>query len=166
MIFFGFFLIFFGIFIALIISRYYSILQPFSIWHSEKSGKDCEIKKKMILLIAHPDDESMFFIPSLLSFIEYYNIDILCLSNGNYDDLGKLRELELQKVANFLKINNLKIINHAKLQDGMSEKWDISLIKSLIQEYYNEKPFEIILTFDENGVSDHPNHIAVSKGVK
>jgi len=38
-----------------------------------------------LLVIAHPDDESMFFIPFIR---QQSNMEILCLSNGGYDGLG------------------------------------------------------------------------------
>ena len=39
--------------------------------------KECNL----LLVIAHPDDEAMFFGPLLSSSC---NVSILCLSNGNY----------------------------------------------------------------------------------
>ena len=40
--------------------------------------------KKILLLIAHPDDESMFFLPSIYELLKIgYKIKIICFSNGN-----------------------------------------------------------------------------------
>ncbi len=50
----------------------------------------------VLLVIAHPDDESMFFVPTILL---QSNISILCLSNGDYDGLGIVRESELQRAS-------------------------------------------------------------------
>jgi N-acetylglucosaminylphosphatidylinositol deacetylase len=47
--------------------------------------------KRVLLLIAHPDDEAMFFAPTILSLTrpELGNhVKILCLSSGNYEDFN------------------------------------------------------------------------------
>lgn len=36
-------------------------------------------------------------------------------------------------------------------------------MKSIIQEYVNNNEIKGIITFDDYGVSGHPNHIAISK---
>jgi len=51
----------------------------------------------ILLLIAHPDDESMFFAPTLLALKG--KIRVLCLSTGNYDGLGHIRKKELLKAC-------------------------------------------------------------------
>ena len=124
-------------------------------------------KKTLLLIIAHPDDESMFFLPSIEQFKQnFYNISLLCLTNGDFDGLGKIREVELMAVKEYIDINQLTIINHMDLKDGMNKTWDITLIKDVIQAYWKQNPADIIVTFDEGGISQHPNHIAVSNGVK
>jgi N-acetylglucosaminylphosphatidylinositol deacetylase len=43
--------------------------------------------KRVLLLIAHPDDEAMFFAPTLLALTRPENgnhVKILCLSNGKH----------------------------------------------------------------------------------
>ena len=47
----------------------------------------------VLLIIAHPDDEIMFWTPTIKTLISFnISMKILCLSNGNYDGLGELRE--------------------------------------------------------------------------
>jgi len=75
--------------------------------------------KSLLLVIAHPDDESMFFIPMIENLKKFYKINIMCFSNGNSDGLGKIREKELKSVANFLEIQNITIIDNGYLKDGM-----------------------------------------------
>lgn len=56
--------------------------------------------KRVCLLIAHPDDEAMFFAPTLLALTAPNtgnHIKILCLSSGNADGLGETRKKELVK---------------------------------------------------------------------
>lgn len=61
--------------------------------------------KRICLLIAHPDDEAMFFAPTLLALTKPElgnHVKILCLSTGNADGLGETRKKELVKSAMLL----------------------------------------------------------------
>lgn len=56
--------------------------------------------KRICLLIAHPDDEAMFFAPTVLALTrpELQNhVKILCLSSGDAAGLGETRKKELTK---------------------------------------------------------------------
>ena len=57
---------------------------------------------------------------------------LLCLSSGNFDGLGKIREKEMLKAAKYLKFSEVDILNSEKLQDGMSNLWDIDEIKEKV----------------------------------
>ena len=78
-------------------------------------------------MTAHPDDESMFFIPTLLNLKHLgYRINILCMSNGN----SKQREDELKKATEYLEIDNLTILDLSSkgIKDGMNENWSLSVL--------------------------------------
>jgi N-acetylglucosaminylphosphatidylinositol deacetylase len=56
--------------------------------------------KRICLLIAHPDDEAMFFAPTVLALTRPEtgnHVKILCLSSGNAAGLGETRKKELVK---------------------------------------------------------------------
>ncbi|PON25227.1 N-acetylglucosaminyl-phosphatidylinositol de-N-acetylase [Trichoderma gamsii] len=56
------------------------------------------LEKRVCLLIAHPDDEAMFFAPTVLALARPdtgNHVKILCLSSGNADGLGETRKKEL-----------------------------------------------------------------------
>lgn len=46
-------------------------------------------------VIAHPDDEAMFFVPSIVNLRQNNRLYLLCLSTGNFAGLGRIREKEL-----------------------------------------------------------------------
>ena len=50
---------------------------------------------------------------------------MLCLSNGNADGLGKIREKELEKSAKFFNITKLETLNDELLPDGMKNDWNV-----------------------------------------
>ena len=52
--------------------------------------------RRVLLVISHPDDESMFFGPTIQALRRAgARTHILCLSNGDADGLGAVREKEL-----------------------------------------------------------------------
>ncbi len=53
---------------------------------------------KLVVVVAHPDDEAMFFSPLLQSFKDtIHKVYLLCLSSGNFDQKGETRKRELEK---------------------------------------------------------------------
>nr|CCA20083.1 predicted protein putative [Albugo laibachii Nc14] len=169
-----------GLFLVLIVSLLLSNNSP----TSPTPKNAAKTSPRALIVIAHPDDESMFFAP-LLRFLLYcdtqwtwnlptilhtrWNVILLCLSNGNGDGIGRIREKELEKVGQFLGIprENLIIINDPQLEDGMHTKWSPQHIANIIErQFEGENTLQAIFTFDKVGVSSHPNHIAVYCGVK
>lgn len=72
-------------------------------------------------MTAHPDDEAMFFIPAIENLkSQNYNIHLLCLTNGNFNKIGKIREIELEKCCKYLGIK-CNIINDIEVEDSMTK---------------------------------------------
>jgi N-acetylglucosaminylphosphatidylinositol deacetylase len=72
------------------------------------STTELAIKSQNILLVtAHPDDEAMFFAPTILSLSTKHSLGMfhLCLSTGNADGLGALRKAELSNSLDVLGIH-------------------------------------------------------------
>ena len=95
---------------------------------------------------------------------ETSNLYLLVLSNGGWEGLGKIREKEMEKAAKKLKFKDFKVIDDNKIADGPHE-WDVGVVKGHVQTHLKEMAskgieFSSIVTFDEYGVSHHPNHIA------
>ena len=125
--------------------------------------------RRVLLVIAHPDDECMFFTPTLRELIEMgRDVSILCLSNGNFGGMGRVREKELVRSAEILGIpeKKVRVVDDERLQDGMDNVWDKKVVASYIREEVKTRKVEAILTFDEYGVSGHVNHRACCHGVK
>ena len=123
------------------------------------------LKARTLLVTAHPDDEAMFFVPALCSL---ESVSILCLSNGNYDGLGKVRELELYKCANLFAIdkNDVEILDEPGLQDGPKNIWAADLVAERVRAAVARTGATQIITFDRHGVSGHTNHCATYNGVQ
>ena len=80
---------------------------------------------KVLLVTAHPDDECMFFSPTILYLLDLKcQIILLCLSNGDYDGLGEERAYELYRSCeNFgIPLGNVSISSH--FNDDPNVFWD------------------------------------------
>ncbi|KAF8488078.1 putative deacetylase LmbE-like domain-containing protein [Gautieria morchelliformis] len=124
--------------------------------------------ERVLLLTAHPDDECMFFAPTILSLLQSsVALFSVCLSVGNADGLGDTRVLELRKSLRVLGIPDQRslVVNHPLLQDNFTEAWDSEVIAEVVGPYIDRHNITVILTFDQVGVSQHPNHISLPGGV-
>jgi len=142
------------------------------------------MNKRILLLIAHPDDEAMFFAPTLawLTRPELGNqVVILCLSSGDADGLGHVRKGELVESALMLGVRereHVVILEDEKLRDGMGIVWDAKYIASLLTKYFAPQMaklspsiapkanIDVLITFDSKGVSGHPNHTSLLHGAR
>lgn len=121
-------------------------------------------KKKCLVAIAHPDDESMFFLPLIDSLKDQgYTVHLLCFSNGN----SSVREDELKKAAAFLNIDKFTVLDLTSkgIVDGMKNEWNTATIGNTLLDYIKSETIEGLFTFDHHGVSGHLNHIALHKAV-
>lgn len=123
-----------------------------------------------LLVIAHPDDETMFFGPLILNLLKDGRyLHVLCLSQGDADKHGLERVKELTEVISALGPNaSMRMINDVQLRDGFSAQWDRKVIVKYISDYvHNLKGYglETIVTFDSYGVSGHPNHRAIHEAM-
>ncbi|KAL4904813.1 hypothetical protein BDW74DRAFT_22167 [Aspergillus multicolor] len=145
--------------------------------------------KRICLLIAHPDDEAMFFAPTLLALAKSElgnHVKILCLSSGDADGLGHIRRDELTKSAKRLGLrseSDVLVLDDAKFQDGMGNEWLKGDIASLLSSTFapntsttrkhsktsTDPPtatIDVLLTFDAYGISNHVNHRSLYHGVR
>ncbi|ORZ35287.1 putative deacetylase LmbE-like domain-containing protein [Catenaria anguillulae PL171] len=123
----------------------------------------------VLLVIAHPDDECMFFAPTLLALhAQSVPVHILCLSTGNADGLGAQRVQELVRSAKVLHIPSDRVhyVDSPDLQDGMRTEWPAREVIRHVRDTVNQLGVSNIITFDDAGVSGHANHIAISRALQ
>ena len=124
---------------------------------------------EIYFIIAHPDDEVMFFLPSLLELsrpAHHNNVHLLCLSTGNaaHPSMGPIRSNELRRSALILGLPASNVVITDLFKDGMNEIWDPAAIETVLKKHVKSNNAKIV-TFDEDGISGHANHISLFRGV-
>ncbi|SBS85241.1 N-acetylglucosaminylphosphatidylinositol deacetylase, putative [Plasmodium ovale curtisi] len=142
----------------------------------EKYGKEEKNAKNVSLVIAHPDDEVMFFLPTLNLLFrrkKKKEVFLLCLSNGNYYGQGIIRDKEIYDVWSYLggEKKNCKVVDNPKIQDGWTS-WNEELLVNILKDHCSKHNIRkvllrrTVLTFDSYGISGHPNHRSVYKSAR
>ena len=138
-----------------------------AMFNLKKLESDVSKIKSILLIIAHPDDEIMFYTPTIKVLLNYnIKLKILCLSNGNYDKIGHIRTEEFKQVSKYLKLEDNELIDDPDLQDNITKFWDEKVVSQKISDFLKKNnDIETILTFDEYGITKHPNHISCYNGL-
>lgn len=116
--------------------------------------------KRICLLIAHPDDEAMFFSPTLLALTDERlgnHVKILCLSTGtpiclrwwihplspsslgNADNLGQTRKEELLSSAVILGLRSpadVFVLDSPSFPDSMTSSWDPKEVANVLSSAF------------------------------
>ena len=127
----------------------------------------------LLAVFAHPDDESLACGGLLARCAECdVRVSLLCLTHGGHgpghDDEhgpghggGRLRDIragELAEAARVLGISDLVLLDH---EDGMLPWIDHARLEADILGAIRRFRPHVIVTFDEDGLYWHPDHIAV-----
>lgn len=141
--------------------------------------------KNLLLVIAHPDDELMFFGPTLFDELRARyrakstsQVHILSLSNGNFYGDGNVRVTELNDACQFLlrcihgcdkqleDALRLTVIEDSHLPDSPTLDWKDEEIRRHVLDYIERHNISKVITFDAYGISGHTNHIAISRALR
>jgi len=130
--------------------------------------------KKIMLVVAHPDDESMFFVPFLASaYTQKKHLYLLCLSKGIEPGTTRIEEVtEASKRLHFkqLVVHEFEVSNGnsslgREIKDGFDQDWPASTVAQIVEHYRDKWGIDTIVTFDSEGISGHPNHKQTHRGV-
>jgi len=148
-----------------------------------ESSKDDQIKK-ILSVLAHPDDESFGMGGTLALYAQQgVKVHLVCATRGeagevgpehlqDYESIGELRESELRCAASHLGLAGVYFLDYR--DSGMTGSPDNQHPNALVQASLDEvaakivsyirtiKP-QVVLTFDPIGGYRHPDHIAIHK---
>jgi LmbE family N-acetylglucosaminyl deacetylase len=132
-----------------------------------------ERKKTPVILVvfAHPDDESFGVAGTLAKYsMAGTGTALICAtrgeagqSNGLADSpamLGALRTRELECAAHAVGVAELHLLDWP---DGGGASWDLDLLARQIGNLIRSIHPGVVITFDHEGITRHPDHIAVHR---
>lgn len=128
------------------------------------------MNKTILLVFAHPDDES-FGVAGIAAQYSHIGIhvDLVCATKGEKGtrvdvpdnvSTGTVREAELKKAASIIGIRDIYFLEY---MDGEVEKANKFEIKDKILIIMRKLDPEVVITFGPDGITGHPDHIAVGK---
>lgn len=121
---------------------------------------------KVLLLIAHPDDESVFFAPTLMALRRHkISTHILCLSPGDYEYDGAERTRELISLAKYIGIPE----DHVEVKsfpDQPGLLWDPIETIDALDQAVKHWDINVVISFDNYGVSGHANHVSCYRALR
>jgi N-acetylglucosaminylphosphatidylinositol deacetylase len=121
---------------------------------------------RFLLVIAHPDDEVIFFRPTMsILQSEGKEVYILCLTEGDHEGLGIIRTEELYESAATFGIPRSRV-EIKQYRDGRQEVWDLEAVKRDVSSFSREHDIQAIITFDDYGVTGHINHVSCYEAVR
>lgn len=123
---------------------------------------------KLILVFAHPDDESFSSAGTVAKLTKKgVTVKLITATRGEagmvgeppvttHKNLGKVREEELKTATKVLGISELYFLDFI---DGTLKDMPVKLISSKILEILKDEQPDAVVTFNEEGGSRHPDHI-------
>ncbi|RKP04764.1 putative deacetylase LmbE-like domain-containing protein [Thamnocephalis sphaerospora] len=161
-----------GLFILLAVGLYALVVyrQPGLPIVFLRNDRGAQEKTKVLLLTAHPDDECMFFAPTVLLLARQPEVEIhlFCVTKGDHERLGDTRMRELEKSCAVLGIDirRVTVLDHPDFKDDPKARWNTALLGRLIEEHVVKHSISRVITFDWQGISGHINHIALERSVR
>jgi len=123
----------------------------------------------LLAVFAHPDDESLAA-GGLLAWCAARgaHVSLLCLSRGeagrgDVDDLGTTRARELEAAAAALGLSEVVLRDHA---DGTLPWLPAGVLERDIHAAIVERRPDVVVTFGEDGLYWHPDHIATCNAAR
>lgn len=91
------------------------------------------------------------------------NCIIFVFALGNFEQKGHLRRDELWKACRVLKIEseNITLIHATHLLDDPHIVWNPETIAHQVVKEAHTLDIDAVITFDRDGISNHPNHCAI-----
>lgn len=124
--------------------------------------------RSLLVVLAHPDDESFPIGGTLAKYsAEGTKVVLICATRGEAGipdmgpaDASQLRERELRCAIQALGLAEIRLLGY---QDGrLSEAGEEQVVDRLVNLINDVRP-EVLVTFGPDGISGHPDHVAISR---
>ena len=115
--------------------------------------------RSLLAVFAHPDDESLAC-GGLLAWCadRGVRVTLVCVTGGEGRGAGDVRARELEAAARVLGVADVVMLDH---EDGMLPWVDAAAFEADIRDAIRACRPDVVITFGEDGLYWHPDHIAV-----
>lgn len=128
------------------------------------------MKKNLVCVFAHPDDEAFGPGGTIAKLSKKYNIYLLCVTKGEVGQKGKtlkvqnskLGEVRAQELKCSAKILGIKKVYFLGFIDGTLSNNIYHKLAAKIKNHLQKLKPEIVITYEPQGVSGHIDHITTS----
>lgn len=114
-------------------------------------SKKKELSAYRLLVVAHPDDETLFFSAPLLN-LKNKPWRVVCVTDANADGFGKARALQFKKACKMLGVKNYEQWDFPDIYD---QRLDLDRLKEKLLNL--PTPFEVY-SHGVTGEYGHPHH--------
>lgn len=129
-----------------------------------------KLNRSILLVFAHPDDESFGVAGTVAKYTHRgIPVDLICATRGEKGkrldvpdnvSTGTAREAELREASAIMGIREIYFLGYI---DGELEKASVNKVDGKVLAIIQKLQPEVIITFGPDGITGHPDHIAIGK---
>ena len=125
-------------------------------------------KRSLVAIFAHPDDEAFGPGGTLALYSKTHDVFVICVTlgqsgkNHHNGDIKNIAKIRFQELLDSAKILGVKKVFCLDFIDGSLSNNQYHKIADEIQKITDKLKPQILMTFEERGVSGHLDHIAVT----
>ncbi|MGA9350479.1 MAG: PIG-L deacetylase family protein [Anaerolineae bacterium] len=135
--------------------------RPLKFWKEQETPS-------LLAIFAHPDDESFTVGGTLARYAaEGVEVSLLCATRGEAgiegigsEEVARVREQELQAACAVLGVREVRFLSY---HDGELAQADPAEVMVRMMRAMRELRPQVVITFGPDGISGHPDHVAVSR---
>jgi len=125
-------------------------------------------KRRLLAVFAHPDDESFAVGGTLARYAaEGVEVSLLCATRGEAgiegmgpEEAAKVREQELRAACVVLGVREVRFLGY---RDGGLAEADLAEVTARMLQAMRQLHPQVVVTFGPDGISGHPDHVAVNQ---
>lgn len=128
------------------------------------------IRPSILLVFAHPDDESFGLAGTILKYTRQgITVDLICATRGEKGsrldvppevETGVAREAELRAEATIVGIHSIYFLGYV---DGELDAADANEVMNKVLEIMRQLQPGVVITFGPDGITGHRDHVAMGK---
>jgi N-acetylglucosamine malate deacetylase 2 len=131
-----------------------------------------QMEQTILAVFAHPDDETFLAGGSLAYYARQgWRVVLLCMTHGESGSngtppccrpcrLAEVRQAELRRACAIL---GVKLLKSPALPDGYLAQIGVRHLSRVIGQYLKAYHPALVLTFGQDGLTGHPDHLAVCR---